>query len=170
MFQHWQSFHFGIKEDNIVHIVVTCSCSLQRPHKMSTENFTFVWKEFPQNTATTLFQSLSDEIFSDVTLACDDEEIKAHKLILSSNSLVFRNILQKNTDRRPIIYLRGVKIEELRLIINFIYQGEISVPKYLVKNFLALAEDLKVLGLSEISNVGIQDNESKYFISLVKIL
>ena len=38
------------------------------------------------------FQMTND--FCDVTLACEDKQIKQHKLIISSFSLVLRNILK----------------------------------------------------------------------------
>ena len=52
------------------------------------------------------FQDLRDEDdFMDVTLSCDGEQIRAHKVILSACSLTFRNLLKKNPTQNPVILL-----------------------------------------------------------------
>jgi hypothetical protein len=52
-----------------------------------------------------------DTEFSDVTLACaDDQQIKAHKIILSGSSPFFRNILSKNPHPSPLLYLAGLAL------------------------------------------------------------
>ena len=89
---------------------------------MTEEKFTLTWEDFSGNTRNALFQSFYNESFSDVTLVCEDEEIKAHKLILGINSLVLRNILKNNPDGRQIIYLRGVKMIDLKCVLQFIYK------------------------------------------------
>ena len=51
--------------------------------------------------------------FCDVTLACEDKQIKPHKLIISSFSLVLRNILKLNHVPCPLKYLRKFKFRNL---------------------------------------------------------
>jgi hypothetical protein len=46
---------------------------------------------------------LDDTDFFDVTLACDNEQIQAHKVILSEFSPFFRNILRRNPHHFSII-------------------------------------------------------------------
>ena len=55
----------------------------------------------------------SEENFTDVTIACDDDQIEAHKVIISSCSLVFKKLLSKNQHKYPMIYLRGIKSKKL---------------------------------------------------------
>ena len=38
---------------------------------------------------------LRNEELTDVTIACEDDQIQAHKVILSAASMVFRNIFNK---------------------------------------------------------------------------
>ena len=45
------------------------------------------------------------EEFCDVTLACDDKQVQAHKLVLASYSSVFRDLLIQNPHPHPVIYL-----------------------------------------------------------------
>jgi len=96
------------------------------------------------------FQNEDD--LSDVTIACDDDpshQIQAHKIILSSFSPIFRNLVRLNPGHKSVLYLRGVKYNELVNIMNFIYKGEVNIVVEDVNNFIALAQDLKIKGLSE---------------------
>ena len=53
-----------------------------------------------------LFQDLrDDDDFMDVTLSCDGEQIRAHKVILSACSITFKNLLKKNPSQNPVILL-----------------------------------------------------------------
>ena len=66
----------------------------------------------------------NDEHFSDVTLATkNDKQIRAHKVILGTNSNLFKNILINNPHPNPLIYLQDIKYAHLKLIIEFIYTG-----------------------------------------------
>ena len=52
------------------------------------------------------FQQLrADKELFDVTLACEDETIEAHKVVLSACSPFFRNVFKKATHVNPFIYL-----------------------------------------------------------------
>lgn len=95
----------------------------------------------------------------DVTLGCEDKQIKAHKLIISSCSLVLKNIIKLNPNPHPLIYLRGVKYQDLRNILTFMYQGEVTVSEEDLKGFLEVAEDLNVRGLSQRNMGGCDSNE-----------
>ena len=51
-----------------------------------------------------LTKQRDDKDFFDVTLAWDDEQIHAHKVILSACSPFFRNILRRNLHQNPILF------------------------------------------------------------------
>ena len=70
--------------------------------------------------------------FTDVTLATeDDKQIIAHKVIVSSGSEFFRNLLIKNPHKNPLTYLKGIKHDECHV-------GSIELP-----SILATGTDLK---------------------------
>ena len=105
--------------------------------------------EFEGN-AKLYWQALQKEIdFCDVTLACEDKQIEAHKLIISSCSPVLGNILKLNQTAHPIIYLRRVKYRNLKNILTFMYQGEVNVAEEDLSSFLEIAQELNIRGLSE---------------------
>ena len=105
-------------------------------------------QDFDSNIRDSWKEIQSQNDFCDVTLACDDKQIVTHKFIISSSSPVFRNILKQNSNQHPFIYLRGVKYKDLSNLLNFMYQGEVNIPQEELNSFLAVAEDLKVRGLS----------------------
>ena len=98
----------------------------------------------------TSFQKLRNiNDFSDVTLACEDgKQLEAHKVVLASSSPFFMELLQKNKHPHPLVYMMGVKYEDLEAIIDFLYTGEANVSKENLDRFLSVAEDLKLKGLA----------------------
>ena len=86
--------------------------------------------------------------FTDVTLATsDDHQIKVHKLILSANSKLFRNILLKNQEQNQVVYLMGIKYRDLANLLKFVYLGKCEVEEENIPSFLSLAKELDVSGL-----------------------
>merc|ERR1712024_2128 len=104
----------------------------------------------------TSFRELRDgSEFFDVTLCCDNgtDLVQAHKVILAACSPLFRKILahQKN-QQNPLLYLKGIRLKELQAVLNFMYHGEVNVAQDSLNNFLAVAEELAVKGLTTDSN------------------
>jgi len=116
---------------------------------MSSEKFCLRWNDFETNISSAFRELRDDKDFFDVTLACDDEQIQAHKVILSACSPFFRNILRRNPHQNPLLYLKGVKFTDLQAVLNFMYHGEVNVAQEELNSFLAVAEDLRVKGLTQ---------------------
>ena len=116
---------------------------------MTDDMFCLQWKDFDTNMTVALKDLREEKDFFDVTIACEDSQIQAHKVILSACSTFFRNLLRRNPHQHPLLYLKGVKYKELLGIINFMYNGEVNVSQEDLKQFLAVAEDLKVKGLTQ---------------------
>ena len=92
------------------------------------EKFCLKWNDFQTNVSRT-FSSLRQEAhLFDVTLVSDDEQhIAAHKLVLSTSSEFFKNIIKKAKHSNPLIYLSGFKSKDLILVMDYIYQGEVLI-------------------------------------------
>ena len=80
-----------------------------------------------------------------VTLACDDEQIQAHKVVLSACSPFFRTLFKWNPHPHPLVYLKDVKLSCLQSVVDFMYYGKVYVIKEELQLFLKVAEDLHVL-------------------------
>ena len=113
------------------------------------ENFCLRLNGFENNVKLSWQDLQTDQIFCDITLACDNKQIEAHKAILSACSPVIRNILKTDQNSHPLIYLRMVKYRNLQNLITFMYQGEVNVAEEELTSFLDIAEDLQIRGLSE---------------------
>ena len=89
-----------------------------------------------------------DKELTDVTLACEDgQQVEAHKVVLIASSPFFLNILKRNKHSYPLIYMRGVKSENLTAMVDFFYHGEANVFQENLDSFLVLAEELQLKGL-----------------------
>jgi len=115
----------------------------------SSEKFCLRWNDFESNISVAFRELREEKDFFDVTLACDDNQIQAHKVILSACSPFFRNVLRRNPHQHPLLYLKGVKYSELLSVLNFMYMGEVNVAQEELNSFLAVAEDLRVKGLTQ---------------------
>jgi len=129
----------------------------------SSEKFCLRWNDFETNISNAFKELRDDKDFFDVTLACDDEQIQAHKVILSACSPFFRNVLRRNPHQHPLLYLKGVKYTDLQSVLNFMYHGEVNVAQEELNSFLAVAEDLRVKGLTQnqsVSNPSTKDTSN----------
>ena len=121
---------------------------------MSSTQLNLTSVSFGETTQNIISGLQNDLDFHDVTLVCDEyQQIKAHKVVLASFSKFFKNILAKNPHRHPLIYLKGVSLEDLKVIIDFIYRGEATVNKESLEDVLQLSKDLEIRGLVEDHNI-----------------
>merc|ERR1711915_118014 len=127
---------------------------------METDKFCLRWNDFESNISSAFRELREDKDFFDVTLACEDDQIEAHKVILSACSPFFKTVFKRNRHQHPLLYLKGVKFTDLVAVLNFMYHGEVNVAQDELNNFLAVAEDLRVKGLSQ--NTSLTSDTSKF--------
>jgi len=112
-------------------------------------NYVLSWDQHEENRSLTLKTLWENEDFLDVTIACDDDQIDAHKVILSAASPFFHKILKRNPHSHPLIYLRGTTKKDVQSLLDFIYSGETQVLQDELEGFMDLASSLEVKGLAE---------------------
>lgn len=91
------------------------------------------------------------EEFIDVTLDCEGQSIKCHRLILSACSpFLYRILTENNKDDDPkfVIHLNNMKFWELSTLVTFMYYGEVIIRADQLKDLLKAAESLKIKGLN----------------------
>ena len=117
---------------------------------MSTdEKLCLQWNDFKKNVTSAFGDLRQDKEFTDVTLACEDgQQVEAHKVVLVASSPFFLNILKRNKHPHPLIFMRGVRPENLMAMVDFFYHGEANVYQENLDSFLVLAEDLQLKGLT----------------------
>ena len=135
---------------------------------MNNEKLFFSRIDFDAFAPNTFRQLWNDQDFADVTLATmDGQQIRVHKLILSSASNFFRNILLKNPHPSPLLYLNGIKHAELEMIMRFIYMGQCDLETSELEKFIAAGKSLEINGIFEHANADLvelkrtQNNEQE---------
>ena len=89
--------------------------------------------------------------------------MEAHKVILASSSPFFEKILQKSKYPHPLIYLRGFQSKDFASILDFLYFGEANVYQEDLDYFLAIAEKIKLKGLTgQFSSDVLEEQEKTY--------
>ena len=112
------------------------------------EKLCLQWNNFQDNVKSSFKELRKSSDFVDVTLACEDgHQIEAHRVILAASSPFFQNILEKSKHSHPLIFMRGVKSEDLVAMVDFMYNGEANVYRENLESFLVIAEDLQLKGL-----------------------
>ena len=81
------------------------------------------------------------EQFIDVTLSCGDHNFPAHKLILSVCSPYFRHLFLRNPCKHPIVVLKDVHFKYMKLLLMYMYRGEVSCPQEDLHGLLKTARD-----------------------------
>ena len=115
----------------------------------SSEKLCLKWNDYQENIGSSYKELREAQEFSDVTLACEDNhKILAHQVILASASNFFKTIFIENRHSHPLIYMRGVKARDLTSVVDFIYHGEANINEGDLNDFLAIAEELHLKGLS----------------------
>ena len=126
---------------------------------MSSEKFCLKWNDFESNITSAFREIKEEKDFFDVTIACGDDQVQAHKVILSACSPFFKNLLRRNQHPHPLLYLKGISFSGIQSVLNFMYHGEANIAQEDLNTFLSVAEELKVKGLTQ--NQSQQGSSSK---------
>jgi len=119
---------------------------------MASEKFCLRWNDFERNISSAFKDIRDEKEFFDVTIACEDDQLQAHKVILSACSPFFRSVLRRNQGaaaQQLVLYLKGVTYRDMEAVLTFMYHGEVNVAQDDLNSFLAVAEELRVKGLTQ---------------------
>ena len=107
------------------------------------------WHTFSDHLREMLHQMKKSNEFTDVTLVCDDmRQLQAHKVVLSACSSVFKSIINDLPQISSVIYLRGIKHQEMASILDFMYLGVATFHQERMNELLNVAKNLKIKGIS----------------------
>ena len=112
------------------------------------------WNNFGDNFINLVKDFREDKDFHDVRLLCEDGVmVSANKFLLSCCSNFFKFVFKKTLQANVVIYLKGVKGNHMKSILDFIYHGSTNVNENQLTTFLEAANDLKIRGLVETSQL-----------------
>ncbi|XP_026825525.1 uncharacterized protein LOC105280993 isoform X2 [Ooceraea biroi] len=127
------------------------SSSSSSSANMFPQQYCLRWKYHHSNLQTMFSQLLERQAYCDVTLACEGKTLRAHKVVLSACSTYFDTILSQYEEKDPIVIMRDVKFSDIKVLVEFMYKGEINIDHTRLSSLLKTAEDLHIKGLAEVS-------------------
>ena len=86
---------------------------------MSLEKYNLKWHTYSDHLREMLHEMMKSNELTDVTLVCDDKrQFKAHKIVLSACSSVFKSIVNDLPQNCSVIYLKGIQHQEIESILQ----------------------------------------------------
>ena len=76
-----------------------------------------------------------DQELFDVTLACGQNKIQAHKILLSACSDFFKEVFKLHPNPHPFIYIKGASIENSHLLYTLCILDKLKLIKKASKIF-----------------------------------
>ena len=122
------------------------------------EKFCLKWNDFHSNVSKSFGLFRNEDYLHDVTLVSDDhKQVSAHKLVLSACSEYFKDIFKQNnqSNSHSLICLDGVQSDDLKNIMDYMYNGEVNIYQEYLDRFLTIAQRLKLEGL-----IGSEDSQN----------
>ncbi|XP_043226461.1 longitudinals lacking protein, isoforms H/M/V-like isoform X4 [Amphibalanus amphitrite] len=115
---------------------------------MDSQKFCLKWDGF-QGSVTSVFDQLrSGGELLDVTLCCEGQRVRAHRMMLSACSPYFRELLKSISCQQMVIFLKDTTAADLNAIVEFMYKGSVNVSQSQLASFIKTAEMLQIRGLS----------------------
>ncbi|XP_076180151.1 uncharacterized protein LOC143153149 isoform X1 [Ptiloglossa arizonensis] len=115
---------------------------------MGEKTFNLTWNNHLANLSG-LFEGLyKSGSLTDTTLACQGGMLRAHRLVLAACSPYFERVFKEHYGEQPILILKGVAVEEMECLLDFMYRGSIDVAEEHLPSLIKTATDLEVRGLS----------------------
>lgn len=96
---------------------------------MSMQQFCLRWNNHQPNFISVFSNLLNNETLVDVTLAAEGRHLQAHKVVLSACSTYFQSLFTVNPCQHPIVILKDVKFSDLKIIVDFMYYGEVNISQ-----------------------------------------
>ena len=112
---------------------------------MNQEKFYLTWHTYTDHLREMLHDMMTSNELTDVTLVSEDKKhFKAHKVVLSASSTVFKSIISENYSTNSVIYLRGILSHEIESILQFIYLGQATFYRDRMNEFLQVGKSLEI--------------------------
>lgn len=106
------------------------------------------WNSYSSCWHTALSSLRTTGQYCDLTLVVDDGHLNAHRIIVSSCSPLLARALSVCHHPHPALVLKGIKVAQMKSILDFMYMGETRVDQASLDSLLHIADELSVLGLT----------------------
>ncbi|XP_043526171.1 protein tramtrack, alpha isoform-like isoform X2 [Frieseomelitta varia] len=122
---------------------------------MSMQQFCLRWNYHQPNFISVFSNLLNNETLVDVTLAAEGKQLQAHKVVLSACSTYFQSLFTVNPCQHPIVILKDVKFSDLKIMVDFMYYGEVNISEDQLPSIIKTAESLKIKALAEMNTASL---------------
>ncbi|GLH03662.1 Longitudinals lacking protein, isoforms H/M/V [Gryllus bimaculatus] len=112
------------------------------------QQFSLRWGEHGKTLVTVFQRFFKSSALVDCTLSAEGQYLKVHKTVLSACSLYFELLLSQYTEKHPVVILKDVKFEQLKIMIDYMYHGEVIISKDQIQSLCTTAEYLQVKGFA----------------------
>ncbi|XP_066255478.1 uncharacterized protein [Euwallacea similis] len=107
------------------------------------------WNSHHANMQTAFPNLLTREQYVDATLVSEGKTLKCHRMILSSCSSYFEEILNGIMPfQHPVLFMKDIPFWALKALCDFMYAGEVHIGQDKLADLLAAANSLKIKGLA----------------------
>ena len=129
---------------------------------MNQDKYNLNWHTYSDHLRDMLHEMLMSKELTDVTLVCDDKrQLKAHKIVLSACSSVFKKIINDLPQNSSVIYLRGIQHQEMESILEFMYLGVTTFYQERMGELLNVAKNLEIKEIGKNVNVDCDEGDVK---------
>ncbi|XP_046740943.1 uncharacterized protein LOC124408220 isoform X2 [Diprion similis] len=116
----------------------------------SSGEYVLQWEGHGSHVAERFSGLLARQSLVDITLICEEQRLRVHKLVLASCSLYFEEMLEQDLGQEPTILFSDLNFEVLKSMVEFMYCGETSISKQHLEPLLQAAIVFKVKELASI--------------------
>ncbi|CAH2095661.1 unnamed protein product [Euphydryas editha] len=117
------------------------------------QQFSLRWHNHETSVIGALGRMLTTGALSDVTLSASGALLRAHKLVLAACSQYFAQLFKEiDAENNTLVVVLGCEAAELRLLLTFMYTGEVTASRRCLPALLRLAHTLQVSGLTDADN------------------
>jgi len=110
------------------------------------------WNSYKSNFSLAFGSLRETSKYHDVTFAMEDGHVEAHRVVVSACSPILARILDLNPHPHPLVYFKGIRLDDFNKLLDFMYKGEVRISHENLEQFLTTAGDLKIKGLSEVAD------------------
>ncbi|CAH1646834.1 unnamed protein product [Spodoptera littoralis] len=98
--------------------------------------------------------------YVDMTLAADGHYVKVHQMVVSLVSPYLKDLISTAPCPHPVIFLNNISYTTLCAILEYVYTGEVQVPRDKLPDLLSAGRALHIRGLKDM-NEGKPPEESR---------
>ncbi|XP_056633900.1 myb-like protein X [Diorhabda sublineata] len=125
------------------------------------------WNSHHSNMQHTFPNLLLREQYVDATLVADGQTLKCHRVILSSCSPYFEEVLASISPyQHPVLFMKDIPFWILKCLCDFMYSGEVHILQNKLEELLAVAEMLKIKGLAGQRDMNMIDTKPEFIVPI----